>query len=153
MEIRALLPADREPWCRLRQLLWPDLSDGENQNDLADILEDPTHNAVFVAALPGGELAGFVEASLRKWAEGCSTSPVGYIEGWYVQPEHRLAGVGGRLIQAAEDWARAQGCTEMGSDAEDWNEISHAAHLALGYTEATRLVCFSKQIGGRAGGA
>ncbi len=97
--------------------------------------------------LPDGELVGFVEAALRKWAEGCSTSPVGYIEGWYVQPEHRRAGVGGRLIEAAEDWARARGCTEMGSDAELWNEVSHAAHRALGYTEATRLLCFSKPIG------
>lgn len=147
MEIRALLPADREPWRRLRQLLWPDLDDEENLRDQAEILEDLAHNAVFVAASPGGELAGFVEASLRKWAEGCSTSPVGYVEGWYVQPAHRRARVGAQLIEAAEDWARAQGCTEMGSDAEDWNEISHAAHRALGYIEATRLVCFAKQLG------
>jgi hypothetical protein len=34
----------------------------------------------------------------------------------------------------------------MGSDAELWNEISHKAHQALGYTEALRLVCFSKRL-------
>lgn len=141
------MPADHEQWFHLRQLLWSDVDADENKRDLAEIKEDPARNAVFVAALPDGELVGFVEAALRKWAEGCSTSPVGYIEGWYVQPEHRRAGVGGRLIEAAEDWARARGCTEMGSDAELWNEVSHAAHRALGYTEATRLLCFSKPIG------
>jgi hypothetical protein len=34
----------------------------------------------------------------------------------------------------------------MGSDAELWNDLSHNAHLALGFTEATRLVCFSKRL-------
>lgn len=146
MEIRKLTPNDQEQWLHLRRLLWTDLTDEENQREQAEILGEPANNAVFVAALQGGELTGFVEVSLRKWAEGCSTSPVGYIEGWYVQPEHRRAGVGGRLFEAAEYWAREQGCTEMGSDAELWNEVSQAAHLALGYTEASRLVCFSKQI-------
>jgi hypothetical protein len=34
----------------------------------------------------------------------------------------------------------------MGSDAELWNEVSQKAHQAIGYAEATRLVCFSKKL-------
>lgn len=76
-----------------------------------------------------------------------STRPVGYIEAWYVQPEHRRSGIGRRLVEAAEGWVLSRGCTEMGSDADLGNEISHRAHRALLYTEVTRLVLFSKKLG------
>jgi aminoglycoside 6'-N-acetyltransferase I len=49
-------------------------------------------------------------------------------------------------VQAAEAWARAQGCTEMASDAELDNHASHAAHRRLGYAETERLVCFRKSL-------
>ena len=46
---------------------------------------------------------------MRSYGEGCETSPVGYIEGWYVDPDLRQKGLGGLLFQAAEDWARSEG--------------------------------------------
>lgn len=110
------------------------------------MLADSQRNVVFVAATDRGRLAGFVEASIRDWAEGCSTRPVGYIEGWYVVPEYRRSGVGRQLIDAAEQWARSRGCSEMGSDALLDNVISYAAHRALGYREVERVVAFSKKI-------
>jgi len=84
--------------------------------------------------------------SLREWVEGCHTRPVGYIEAWHVAPGHRRAGLGRRLVEAAEAWALSRGCTEMGSDADLDNRVSHAAHRALGYAEVARLVLFSKRI-------
>lgn len=101
---------------------------------------------MLVAASDNGNLVGFVEVSLRDWAEGCSTRPVGYIEAWYVNPSYRRTGIGRRLIEAAERWARSRGCTEMGSDAELGNEVSHCAHAALGYSEVVRLVLFCKRL-------
>jgi len=73
---------------------------------------------------------------------------VGYLEGWYVSPEHRRAGIGRKLVQAAEDWARSKGCTEMASDAELHNTQSQQAHRRLGYEEVERIVCFRKSLGG-----
>jgi len=146
VKIRGLRLEEHETWFAMRQLLWPDHTRQEFEEEKMEFLDDPNRNTVLVAALPNGELVGFVEVSLRDWAQGCSTHPVGYIEGWYVQPAHRRSGIGRRLIEAAEDWARTKGCTEMGSDAEDWNVVSHMAHRALGYAEAIRLVCFSKKI-------
>lgn len=140
--------SERDAWLRLRERLWPE----EPKEDLASgvevILDDPRRNAVFVARLheSGGELVGFVEAALRDWAEGCRTRPVGCIEGWYVAPEHRRRGLGRRLIEAAEQWARSRGCTEMGSDAEIANTLSHRAHAALGYEEVERVVSFAKRL-------
>jgi aminoglycoside 6'-N-acetyltransferase I len=71
---------------------------------------------------------------------------VGYIEGWWVDPDLRRRGVGASLIAAAEDWARSLGVTEMASDSELGNEEGQAAHHALGYQEVERTVCFRKQL-------
>ncbi len=146
MDIRPIRTEEHAAWLELRVLLWPDHTREELQQDQRRFLRDHERNTVLVAAEPNGPPVGFIEASIRDWAEGCSTEPVGYIEGWFVDAAHRRLGVGRRLVEAAEAWALSKGCVEMGSDAELWNEISHKAHQALGYTEATRLVCFSKKL-------
>jgi aminoglycoside 6'-N-acetyltransferase I len=102
--------------------------------------------AIFIAETPRGEPVGFSEASLRSYAEGCASSPVGYLEGWYVRPHARHRGVGRRLMEAAEEWAREQGCTEMGSDTQSHNVASEEAHQKLGYTIVDRLVVFRKPL-------
>ena len=143
--IRPLAPADREEWLRMRLALWPD----DTQDALSaemDKMFATQPVVVFVAERPGGGLGGFVEAGTRPYAEDCETSPVGYIEGWYVDPDLRQQGVGGRLVRAAESWARGLGLQEMASDTWIWNETSIQAHLSLGYHEAERLVTFAKKL-------
>jgi aminoglycoside 6'-N-acetyltransferase I len=147
VEIGPLGPGDHGEWLRLRGLLWPRDTKEELEEGGRILLGDPRRNAVFVARLAKGQLVGFVEASLRDWAEGCSTRPVGYVEGWFVTAEHRRQGVGRRLVEAAEQWARSRGCAEMGSDAHLSNTLSHKAHTALGYAEVDRVVAFAKKIG------
>lgn len=146
IEISEPGPTDHQAWLRLRALLWPDETPEELDEGCRLILRDPQRNAVFVARLADGRLGGFVEASLREWAEGCRTRPVGYVEGWYVSPELRRGGVGRKLIDAAERWARSRGCTEMGSDAHLSNTLSHRAHAGLGYQEVERVVSFAKRL-------
>jgi aminoglycoside 6'-N-acetyltransferase I len=113
---------------------------------MEEILSSSGHSVVLVAASGPQELAGFVEVAIRDWAEGCNTRPVGYIEAWYVEPRFRRSGLGRRLLDAAEAWVLSRGCTEVGSDAELHNPVSHAAHRALGYVEVVRLVLFSKKL-------
>jgi aminoglycoside 6'-N-acetyltransferase I len=144
--IRPLSPSEHEAWLRMREALWPESSSEQLAMERTEILENPNRNAVLVAAAPSGPLLGFVEVSIRDWAEGCATRPVGYIEAWYVEPAHRRSGLGRRLIEAAEHWSISQGCTEMGSDADVDNAISHRAHWALGYGEIGRAVLFSKKL-------
>jgi aminoglycoside 6'-N-acetyltransferase I len=43
-----------------------------------------------------------VEAALHARAEGCTTTPVGYLEAWYVDPDPRRRSVGRGLVEAAE---------------------------------------------------
>jgi aminoglycoside 6'-N-acetyltransferase I len=71
---------------------------------------------------------------------------VGYLEGWYVSPDWRRRGVGGRLIAAAEAWARRQGCREMASDTWIDNVDGQSAHEALGYEVVDRCVNYRKLL-------
>ena len=54
---------------------------------------------------------------------------------------------GAALLRAAEEWGRAQGCTEFASDADPENAISIDAHLALGFEDAGLVRCFRKSLG------
>jgi aminoglycoside 6'-N-acetyltransferase I len=78
---------------------------------------------------------------------GCASAPVPFIEGWYVVSTVRHRGVGRALVEAAENWARLRGFKEIGSDAVLENDVSHAAHQALGFDEVERVVCFRKSLG------
>jgi aminoglycoside 6'-N-acetyltransferase I len=143
--IRPGTPGDIFEWARMRNLLWPHLTIEDLQLDMEDVFADP-QQAVFVASRADGCLGGFVEASTRNHGEGCETSPVGYIEGWFVDEDLRGHGIGASLIRAAEDWARALGCEEMASDTWLDNDVSIQAHKKLGYEEMERLVHFAKRL-------
>ena len=143
--VRPIQPENQHEWLRMRLALWPETSAGEHQAEMDEIFSDPMQ-PVFVAVGKNGKLGGFLEAGTRKYAEGCETSPVGYIEGWYVDEDLRGQGIGAALVQAAEVWAREQGLTEMASDTWLDNDVSIQAHLNMGYEEAERLVYFAKKL-------
>ena len=145
MLIRRALPSDRDEWLRMRAALWPDCPPHEHASEMAEYFTE-AKVAAFVAVRPEGGLGGFLEAGLRAYADGCDTKPVGYIEGWYVDADVRLQGLGAQLVRVAEDWAREQGCREMASDCELDNDVSLRAHLALGYAKVGRVIQFKKWL-------
>jgi GNAT superfamily N-acetyltransferase len=140
----------------MRDALWP-AEDGNS-----------THGgevgAFFAAATPGAGLlpeavlvavdddatppaiVGFVELTRRRYAEGCSTTPVGFLEGWYVVPEYRRRGVGRALVAASEAWAASLGCKEFASNALADNDMSTKAHTSLGFEEVEVIRCFRKSL-------
>jgi aminoglycoside 6'-N-acetyltransferase I len=146
MMIRDVRPEDTKSWLVMRMALWPEMDEPQHRREMAMMLSDEERFAVFVCQDPHGELLGFAEVSLRGWAEGCESSPVGYLEGWYVAEHARRQGIGGRLVVAAEDWARSRGCIEMASDTELTNRVSEAAHLRLGYQVAAKVIAFRKPL-------
>ncbi len=146
MDIRLIRPQDRDECLRLRGALWHDGPISEHAPDLDAILAGELPAAVYVVERHDGCLGGFVEVGIRSIAEGCATSPVAYLEGWYLEPDLRGLGLGKALIQAAEDWARGRGLSEMGSDTWLDNDDGYRAHLALGYEEVERIICFRKRL-------
>jgi aminoglycoside 6'-N-acetyltransferase I len=146
MEIRGYREGDRARWLELRESLWPDVERSQLERELDMWLEDPSRHTVLFASDASGRLCGFVELSLREWAEGCESRPVGYLEAWYVDADRRRSGVGRALIRAAERWIRERGATEFASDADIDNSVSHAAHRAVGFDDVGLQVLFARRL-------
>ncbi|MBL8050980.1 MAG: GNAT family N-acetyltransferase [Anaerolineales bacterium] len=144
IEIRKVTSAEKEIWFQMRKGVWPEAEDDYLMFDMDEILAS-AEDIIFMAFVDG-KPAGMIETSIREYAEGCESSPVGYIEAWFVYGDFRRTGVAGSLVQAAENWAREKGCTEIGSDTWLDNEASIRAHQKLGYHEVDRLVHFVKQL-------
>ena len=134
-------------WLRLRRALWPEVKERENQREALALLERGDGAAAFLARNRDREAVGFAEASLRSdYVNGCASTPVGFLEGVYVERSWRRQGVARRLCRAAEAWAREQGCAEFASDALIANRGSLRMHLALGFAETERVVYFRKRL-------
>jgi aminoglycoside 6'-N-acetyltransferase I len=142
MQVRPYSERDRDELERLVRLLFPDEADAEWE-DLALRLE---RTPLYVLDCGDGRLGGYVEAGTRAYAEGCETSPVAYVEAWYIDDELRRQGWGARLIGAVERWALDEGLSELASDALVANQRSIDAHKAIGFEEVERHVCFRKRL-------
>ena len=142
--IRRVTQEDKAEWFRMRKGIWPEVPDDYMRFDMDDILADDNYMVIF--ACDGNMPIGLTEARIRDYGEGCATSPVGYIEGWYVQEGYRGRGIVGIMTQSAENWAREKGCTEMASDTWLDNGPSIRAHIKLGYVEVERLIHYVKKL-------
>jgi aminoglycoside 6'-N-acetyltransferase I len=146
LRIRFYAPSDDPEWLRMRRLLWPEDTPEVHRSGMAAWLAR-SDAVVIVAERPDGVgLAGFAEVGSRNYADGCETSPVAYLEGWYVDADMRRQGVGTALVRAAEAWARERGYREFASDARLDNRVSHRAHESLGFIEVERAVLYRKRI-------
>jgi aminoglycoside 6'-N-acetyltransferase I len=147
MQIRAIKAEDFESWQDLRLKLWADIPVEENREFFDGYLRGNEKLLIVVSEIEGGKIVGFLEASIRTdYVEGCETDWVGYIEGWFVEADYRRQNVGRKLVEFAENWARSKGCTEMASDCLLDNDVSLAAHLAIGYDEIERTIHFKKNL-------
>jgi len=146
--VRLAEPKDREAWLRLRQALWPECSERDHRAEIEQFFADRSTEplAVLIADDESARQIGLAELSIRPWAEGCRTNRVAYLEGWFVVPDSRRQGVGRMLVEAAEEWARAQGCEEFASDTQPRNVVGNAAHQALGFTDAGTIQCYRKDL-------
>jgi aminoglycoside 6'-N-acetyltransferase I len=147
VNVRRATPSDRNEWLRMRAALWPHAM-ADHPREVDGYLQSAVERAAaFVAERPdGNRLVAFLEVRLRDYADGCSSSPVAYIEGWYVDPRFRRRGIGAALVEAAEEWAEKLGLSEIASDSELHNDIGHRAHTGLGFQEVGRIVQFRKPL-------
>ena len=149
IKVRPAEPSDTASWLRMRVASWPDGSEAEHREEIERFFAGHARGrpaAVLLAESGVGDVVGVVELAIRPYAEGCRSDRVAYLEGWFVAPEARRAGVGRALIAAAEEWGRSQGCAEFASDARPDNEVSAAAHRLVGFTDVDLIRCFRKDL-------
>jgi len=144
IKIRRVTQEDKAEWARMRNGIWPDWTDEYLVVDMDEVLASDNDFVIF--ACDGDKPIGLTEARIKDHAEGCTTSPVGSLEGWFVEEEYRGQGIVGIMTKAAEEWVRAKGCTEVASDTWLENESSIRAHVKMGYVEVERLVHFVKRL-------
>ena len=85
----------------MRCALWPHHTAAEHEAEMRAWLTR-SDTAVVVCVRQRGGLCGFAEVSARPYADGCRTSPVAFLEGWYVDPDFRGEGVGRALVETIE---------------------------------------------------
>lgn len=143
--IRQAAPADCGIVSALALQLWPQYTLREMEEEFRSILADPG-SAVFLC-FEEARPAAFAQCQLRHdYVEGTHSSPVGYLEGIFVEAEHRRRGIAAELLRRCEQWAKAGGCAEFASDCELHNADSLRFHLRAGFTEANRMICFTKRL-------
>lgn len=143
-KIRHANRSDLVQWSEMRNKLWP-ASQDHHRKEL-EIMLSETDSVAFVAEGRDGHLVGFSEASIRKYANGCTSSPVPFVEGCWVEPPLRNQHIGKSLIDAIEAWASEAGFNELGSDCEISNTASIKAHQSWGFQETERVVNFRKDL-------
>jgi len=138
-------PEEAEKLAELVKIVWPE----HGLNELTEIITGymASEDSAVFAECVNGEYAGVALCTLRHdYVEGCETSPVGYLEGVSVREEYRHLGIAGKLVAECEGWAREKGCTEFASDCKLTNAASLRFHLAIGFQEENRIICFRKML-------
>lgn len=143
--IREATQADALAIAELAIKMWPNNTISELQSEFVELICSD-HAACFIKYV-GNKEVGFAQCQLRNdYVEGTGTSPVGYLEGIFIEEEYRHSGYAKKLLSKCEKWAREKHCTEFASDCEIDNDISLEFHLSMGFEEANRLICFRKDI-------
>jgi aminoglycoside 6'-N-acetyltransferase I len=136
-----------DDWVRLRHALWSDESLEEHRRYALSILARPQQAIAYLVRDEAGSVIAFAEATMRAdYVNGCTTSPVGFLEGLYVEPFRRGVGIAKFLCATIEAWTSNLGCTELASDVLLNNVTGQNAHKRLGFKETERVVYFVKRL-------
>ena len=141
-----LVEQDLESWLQMALKLWKEADAHELKAELTESLRATTQKT-FIAKNQNKQPIGFINISIRyEYVEGASQSPTGYLEGIFVDENHRKLGVAKNLLKLGEKWLKDHNCKEIGSDTWLTNTESQHFHKKMGFGEAERLVHFLKKI-------
>ena len=101
--IRPCTSEHLDGWARLRQCLWPDETLEGHRSYARSLLRRPSAGG-YLACETDETVVAFAEATVRRdYVNGCNSSPVGFLEGLYVEPRYRKRGLARLLCSAVED--------------------------------------------------
>lgn len=138
-------PEKRSIWRTMRQSLYNDLDTDFDESEMDAITRDSNNRESFII-YENSKPIGMLELSLRNFVDGCLSNPVAYIEGIFVEQEHRGKGYGKQLVEYAKSWGRSRGCTEIATDAELMNVDAQSFHERAGFQETFRVVNYKMDI-------
>lgn len=125
--------------------LWTDNTEPDLEKKFEKLIQ--SENAVCFLKYVDDTAVGFAQCQIRTdYVEGTETSPVGYLEGILIVEAYRHNGYAKELLNACEKWAKDKNCSEFASDCELNNMDSFRFHMAMGFEEANRIICFKKNI-------
>ena len=143
--IRKATNYDSHILAELAVQMWDSHTIDELETEFVETLNDK-QSAFFIKYINDLPI-GFAQCGLRTdYVEGTESSPVGYLEGIFVMEEYRKNGYAKELLFACEIWAKEIGCSEFASDCELDNIGSFNFHIAMGFDEANRIICFKKRL-------
>ena len=125
--------------------MWTDNEIDELTKGFRELIQN--EDAVCYLKYIDNKPVAFAQCQMRHdYVEGTDSSPVGYLEGVYVKEGYRKKGFASELLAECEKWAKEKGCREFASDCELDNTDSLRFHLAMGFEEANRIICFRKEV-------
>ena len=143
--VRIAINGDSRVLAEMAVQMWDSHTVDELEAEFAETLNDK-QSAFFIKYINGLPV-GFAQCGLRTdYVEGTESSPVGYLEGIFVKEEYRKNGYAKELLFSCEIWAKEIGCREFASDCEADNMDSFKFHMAMGFDEANRIICFKKNL-------
>jgi GNAT superfamily N-acetyltransferase len=142
VKIRGPEPRDHPRMAELAGQLGYKSSSEEITRRLAGMRNSPDH-AVFVAESPGGEVAGWIGVFLYRCLE---TDARAEISGLVVDEGKRSLGIGKRLLERSEEWARQKGCATIGLRSNVIRDRAHEFYVRLGYEHYKTQKSFRKRL-------
>jgi aminoglycoside 6'-N-acetyltransferase I len=143
--IRRSRSSDIPHYAIARRKLWPKGGIKEFRRELKGLLKTRTFFS-WLAINSDGKIVGFLEASVRPYANGCRLSPVLFLEGIWVEKWSRKQGIGNLLMKELETFARLKKFREIGSDSLLSNRTSVRIHKKWKFRETMRVVYFRRDI-------
>lgn len=138
--------SDFEALLRMSQKLWTKAENAKLHDQLRSSY-DSKNKIVFTTLNEQSEVVGFSIFSVRTdYVEGSKHSPTGYLEGIFIESDHRNLGIAKCFIEQGEKWCKEKGCTQLGSDTWLTATESRKFHKKLGFREEEELVHFLKDI-------
>ena len=106
-------------------------------------LKPASQNALFVAESADAGVVGWAHVSVTHLVEVGTRAE---LNGLIVGEGQRSLGVGARLLEAAEDWARKRGCPSMSVRSNVIRERAHKFYERRGYEHYKTQKAFRKPL-------
>ena len=143
MTIREAVENDFPEWLRMRRSLYSECNSKLLLSEIEKIFRYKSvvgelDYIILVYEMEDGELAGFIETSLRQNLPNFESSQVGYIESLYVDAIHRRKGIARQLVELSEKWVHSKRCNHFFVDTDPQSKGSIDFYQSIGFKEINR---------------